>query len=108
MWEDLFMLQPRSSSGGAGISREGHIGNVSKDVASKVPILKLDIGHYDLMIIREKLLRRNTGAAKLEPTPCQIVLLQELERWNYLAMAMMSSLIMLQKSLVGEIGMSDQ
>jgi dynein heavy chain len=39
-------------------------------------------------------------------TPCQVVLLQELERWNNLVKRMASSLADLQKALVGEIGMS--
>lgn len=105
MWVDLISLQPRTSAGGSGISREEHIEKVAKDIQSKVPILKLDLGSYDLMIIRNKLLERNGGAA---PSPCQVVLLQELERWNSMTMAMMNSLIQLQKALVGEIGMSEQ
>ncbi|GMH67856.1 hypothetical protein TrLO_g3024 [Triparma laevis f. longispina] len=105
MWVDLISLQPRTGGGGSGISREEHIGNVAKGVQEKVPILKLDIGTYDLMIIRQKLLDRNGGGA---PTPCQVVLLQELERWNLLTKRMMLTLLDLQKALVGEIGMSDQ
>jgi dynein heavy chain len=105
MWVDLISLQPRTGGGGEGMSREDLIAAVAKDVQSKVPILKLDIGTYDLMIIRAKLMDKNGGKP---PTPCQVVLLQELERWNKLTMAMMSDLIQLQKALVGEIGMSDQ
>jgi len=40
-------------------------------------------------------------------TPCQVVLMQELERWNNLVLRMAVSLLNLQKALVGEIGMSD-
>ncbi|GMI47335.1 hypothetical protein TrCOL_g3071 [Triparma columacea] len=104
MWVDLISLQPRTSAGGEGMSREEHIGNVAKDIQGKVPILKLDLGTYDLMIVRAKILEKNDGKP---PTPCQVVLLQELERWNNLTMAMMGSLLQLQKALVGEIGMSD-
>ena len=41
-------------------------------------------------------------------TPCQVVLLQELERWNNLVKKMAISLQDLNKALVGEIGMSDE
>ena len=43
----------------------------------------------------------------VDRTPAQIVLLQELERWNKLVVVMARSLADLQKALVGEIGMSD-
>ena len=39
-------------------------------------------------------------------TPTTVVLLQELERWNKLVDNMKQSLLLLQKALVGEIGMS--
>jgi hypothetical protein len=39
-------------------------------------------------------------------TPTTVVLLQELERWNKLVDSMKQSLLLLQKALVGEIGMS--
>jgi len=105
MWKALIDLQPRSSSSGVGMSREEYIGAVAKDVLSKVPIVSLDIGSYDLLVIRNLLMDRNKGAP---PTPCQIVLLQELERWNNLVKKMASSLQDLQRALVGEIGMSDE
>lgn len=105
MWNALISLQPRTSTSGGGISREEYIGMVAKDVLSKVPIISLDIGSYDLMIVRNRLKERNKGAP---PTPCQVVLLQELERWNNLVKKMAASLQDLQKALVGEIGMSDE
>jgi len=40
------------------------------------------------------------------PIPTQIVLLQELERFNILLVLMRSSLADLKRALVGEIGMS--
>ena len=40
------------------------------------------------------------------PTPCQVVLLQELDRYNQLVAKMLSTLKNLQKALSGEIGMS--
>ncbi|POM59710.1 hypothetical protein PHPALM_31519 [Phytophthora palmivora] len=94
VWKDLISLQPRSAQSGSGISREDHIGNVASDIQSKVP------EPVDVDQIRKKL--------GLTPTPTQIVLLQELDRWNLLTARMRVSLGDLQKALVGEIGMSDE
>jgi len=105
MWKDLISLQPRTAASGQGMSREYQIGNVAADIKSKVPMQSIDVGTYDLMIVRQKLLDRNGGGS---PTPCQVVLLQELERWNKLAIRMVSTLLDLQRALKGEIGMSDE
>lgn len=40
------------------------------------------------------------------PSPTQIVLLQELERFNALLEVIQQSLVDIQRALVGEIGMS--
>lgn len=40
-------------------------------------------------------------------SPTQVVLLQELERWNTLVTSIASSLVDLSRALNGEIGMSD-
>jgi len=77
---------------------------VANDIESKIPIQSMDVGTYDLMLIRQGLMDRNKGQP---PTPCQVVLLQELERWNNLVKKMASSLQDLKRALVGEIGMSD-
>merc|ERR1711881_781732 len=42
------------------------------------------------------------------PSPTQVVLLQELERWNVLVTRMKASLVELQRALVGEVGMSSE
>ncbi|CAM9101409.1 unnamed protein product [Chrysoparadoxa australica] len=105
MWTDLISLQPRKAGGGEGMSREEYIASLAKDIESKVPILSMDVGSYDLLQVRRLLIDRNSGKP---PTPCQVVLLQELERWNALVIKMASSLQDLQKALTGEIGMSDQ
>eukprot|EP00945_MAST-04E_sp_MAST-4E-sp1_P004218 g4218.t1 len=54
---------------------------------------------YDMMAIAKQMGENRT--------PCQIVLLQELERWNILVNFMARKLSDLQKALIGEIGMSD-
>ena len=60
-------LQPRVGTSGSGISRETFIGNVARDVSSKIP------EPFDV-----PLLRKSIGV----PSPTQVVLLQETERWN--------------------------
>ena len=104
MWVNLISLQPRRASGGVGLSREDIIGTTARDIYSKIPLQSLDVGSYDLLQIRVILLKRNDSEII---TPCQVVLLQELERWNNLVKRMASSLADLQRALVGEIGMSD-
>ncbi|TMW57276.1 hypothetical protein Poli38472_003201 [Pythium oligandrum] len=94
VWRDLISLQPRSAQSGSGISREEYIANVASDIQSKVP------EQVDVDLIRKRL-----GGT---PTPTQVVLLQELDRWNVLTARMSSSLSDLQKALIGEIGMSDE
>ncbi|RYH28883.1 hypothetical protein EON65_10520, partial [archaeon] len=121
MWVDLISLQPRRAASGEGMSREDYISATARDVYSKIPIESMDIGSFDLMQTRVKLIKRNislaTAANNGKPiedeegvtvTPCQVVLLQELERWNNLVKKMALSLLDLQRALVGEIGMSDE
>jgi dynein heavy chain len=93
LWGDLIELQPRVGGGGGGITREAHIANTARDVQDKVP------KEYDMMAIAKQMGENRT--------PCQIVLLQELERWNILVNFMARKLSDLQKALIGEIGMSD-
>ena len=105
MWVDLISLQPRRAATGEGMSREDHIAHTAKGIESKIPIESIDTGSYDLTQIRTILLRRNGNDII---TPCQVVLLQELERWNNLVKKMAISLSDLQRALRGEIGMSDE
>jgi len=74
------------------MSREEQIAQTARDVQSKVP------DAYDAQALRGQY-----GT----PSPLQIVLLQEVDRWNILVKKMKVSLIDLQRALVGEIGMSD-
>jgi dynein heavy chain, axonemal len=93
MWRCLIDLQPRVAAGVGGMSREEHIAATAADIQAKVP------KEFDLMMIAKQI--------GVDRTPAQIVLLQELERWNKLVVKMGQSLSDLQKALVGEIGMSD-
>jgi dynein heavy chain, axonemal len=96
LWENLIDLQPRTGSAGGGISREEFIAGIVRDVQGKLP------GPADVFNIRK---RFSEGGAF--PSPTQIVLLQELERFNILINTMGSSLTDVARALSGEIGMSD-
>lgn len=86
-------LQPQDTGAEGGISREDHISNLATDIQAKLPVL------FDIDVIRR---------AMNEISPTRVVLLQELERWNKLVGKMFSSLIELQRALIGEVGMSDE
>jgi len=93
LWANMLSMMPRTGSGGEGISREDFISGVARDIEGKVP------APVDMVVTRKQL-----------PTvlkPSQIVLMQELERWNKLVVLMKTSLSDLQKAMIGEIGMSD-
>jgi dynein heavy chain len=87
----LISLQPRANAVGGGISREEFISNIASEIQSKLP------SAFDIARIKKSI-----GA----PSPTQVVLLQELERWNTLVDKMSLSLRDLRKALKGEIGMS--
>ncbi|KAF5830619.1 hypothetical protein DUNSADRAFT_14266 [Dunaliella salina] len=91
IWADLMDLQPRTGGAGAGVSREDFIAGVARDIQSKIP------QRFDL-----PLLKKEIGV----PSPTQVVLLQELERWNNVLVVMSQSLRDLQRALVGDIGFS--
>ncbi|TPX54389.1 hypothetical protein PhCBS80983_g05954 [Powellomyces hirtus] len=91
MWTQLISLQPRTAEGAGGISREEFISNIASDIQAKLPTA------FDIPRIYKAI-----GT----PSPTQVVLLQELERWNILVDRMSSSLKDLRRALKGEIGMS--
>lgn len=94
MWEQLIELQPQTSDSGAGMSREEFIDNTAGDILKRIPTV------YDLDKLKKKY--------GLEVTPTQVVLLQELERFNKLISTIDKSLSTLKKALKGEVGMSNE
>eukprot|EP00249_Psilotum_nudum_P003911 c17416_g1_i1 orf=26-844(-) len=92
LWKDLIDLQPRGGESQSGRKREDTISNVATDILSKLP------QPFDLPKIK-----KDIGV----PSPVQVVLLQELERWTKLVVCMEESLHKLKKALAGEIGMSN-
>ncbi|KAI9102678.1 dynein heavy chain and region D6 of dynein motor-domain-containing protein [Phlyctochytrium arcticum] len=93
MWTQLISLQPRTAEGAGGISREEFIANIASDIQGKLPTT------FDIPRIYKSI-----GT----PSPTQVVLLQELERWNMLVERMSTSLRDLRRALKGEIGMSSR
>jgi len=91
MWADLISQQPRVGGGGEGMSREDQITNTASGILSKIPAV------YDMLIVRKQV-----GI----PSPCQVVLLQELDRYNLILVKMRISLVELKRALTGEVGMS--
>uniref|UniRef100_A0A061RTL5 Dynein heavy chain 1, cytosolic n=1 Tax=Tetraselmis sp. GSL018 TaxID=582737 RepID=A0A061RTL5_9CHLO len=93
IWRDLVDLQPRTSSSSSGITREEFIGSVAKDIQSRIP------EPFDLPMLKKEF---------PTPSPTQVVLLQEVARWNILVTKMRISLRDLQRALIGEIGFSPE
>ena len=75
------------------VNKDTYVGNVAKDIRSKLPEL------FDIPLISKSL---------PEKTPTQVVLLQELERFNLLVEVMKISLGQLHQALMGEVGMSNE
>jgi len=87
LWSNLVDLQPCTGPVKGGLSREEFTAGVARDITAKIP------EQFDLPLLAKEL-----GV----PTPTQVVLLQELARWNTVLDAMSGSLRDLQRALSGE------
>jgi len=96
LWSGLVSMQPRGGGGG-GVSSEEIIAKTALDIQGKIPT------EFDVPVLRKTFSAKNPDKV---PTPIQVVLLQELDRWNTLNNYMKSSLRDLQRALKGELGMS--
>jgi dynein heavy chain len=93
MWANLIAMQVSSSSGGNGVNREEIIEGVTNGILEQLPEI------LDLYKVKKRF---------ESPSPCQTVLLQELERFNKLLDKMLETLTNLKRALNGEIGMSQE
>lgn len=84
-------MQTSDGAAEGGINKEEFILGIANDIKEKLPEV------FDIITIRKQF---DT------PSPTQVVLLQELERFNLLLEEMHSSLFDLKRALNGEIGMS--
>jgi dynein heavy chain len=92
LWINILEMQTSEGGGSGGINKEDIIRNISDEIQSKtLPEL------FDEYNIRKSF---------DVPTPTQVVLLQELERYNKLIVKMRTSITDLKRALNGEIGMS--
>ncbi|PWU93549.1 putative dynein heavy chain [Trypanosoma cruzi] len=103
MWASLIELMPRSGKAATlgGESREDVLLKLTDEILSQLPE-PLD---RKRIMRKEKERANEMGHSNLQPT--QVVLLQEIERWNRLVGVMIISLKELQKALSGAIGMSN-
>ncbi|CAL6054637.1 Dynein_heavy chain [Hexamita inflata] len=95
MWMNLAELQPRVQSAES-ISKEDYLINLCQTLKERIP------DQFNLMQANKKF---NSKGGIM---PTEIVLLQELERFNALLVVMEENVDDLQKALKGEIGMSQE
>lgn len=103
MWLSLIELMPRLSGGNReGQSDDGGLMSFTEEILSRIP------APFDRkqVVKKENDRAREHGFDAIQPT--QVVLLQEMERWNKLVTVMIESLKNLQKALAGVIGMSSE
>jgi dynein heavy chain len=93
MWAQLISLQPHGGEGVGNMSREEFLDGMANDIQKIIPD-DFDVHHV----------KRSMDV----PSPTQVVLLQELDRWNNLIRVMKSTLKDLRRALKGEIGMSQK
>lgn len=86
----LLAMQTGDAGGDSGISKEEYIGSIAEGILKKIP-------DEDLRFLKEG-----------TPTPNEVVLLQELERYQTLTNCILKTLMDLKRALKGEIGMSQQ
>lgn len=92
LWLNILEMQTSEGGSSGGINKEEIIRNISDEIQTKtLPEL------FDEYNIRK---------AFDVPSPTQVVLLQELERYNKLIVKMRTSISDLKRALNGEIGMS--
>nr|CCC89964.1 unnamed protein product [Trypanosoma congolense IL3000] len=104
MWASLLEMMPRSgkTASGGTESREDVLLKLTEEVLAQIPE-PLD---RKSIMRSEKERAKENGYENLQPT--QVVLLQEVERWNRLVVVIVMSLKELQKALSGTIGMSSE
>ena len=92
LWGDVLSLQTSDGGDGGGINKEEIITQIANDIQEKTLPQQFDV--YNI--------RKSFNI----PSPTQVVLLQELERFNLLIARMSVTISDLKRALKGEIGMS--
>lgn len=91
LWVNTLLMQTSDGASEGGINREEYIAKIATEIQEKLP------APFDIFNIKKKF---------EVPAPTQVVLLQELERFNILLELISASLTDLKRALIGEIGMS--
>ena len=106
LWDHLILFQSSALSSFTD-NQDSTIVDTLNEIRSKIPLISLDIGSIDTAEVRQKILSSKKLSPKAFLSPYDVVLLQELERWNRLCIEMMTSLELLEKVLLGEVVMTD-
>ena len=94
LWMNLLSMRSSEGASGTSASSEAFLNTTIEATLKKIPTI------YDVLVIRKQI------GEILRPT--QVVLVQELERFNILILMMTNSLNNLFRALKGEIGMSGE
>eukprot|EP00656_Telonema_subtile_P031897 TRINITY_DN3494_c0_g1_i5.p1 TRINITY_DN3494_c0_g1~~TRINITY_DN3494_c0_g1_i5.p1 ORF type:complete len:513 (+),score=163.03 TRINITY_DN3494_c0_g1_i5:92-1630(+) len=99
LFEQALTLGSGAGGGGAGGKEDEVMEKVAKEILEQAP------DAFDVFKIQTELIAQNAEDAA---TPSQVVLFQELDRFNVLLNTITRTLRMLLKALVGEVGMSSE
>lgn len=92
LWDNLISLQSSAASSGTEEHKEAFIMKTAEGILEKLP------NTWDVVVMRKE--------KDVDLSPTEVVLFQELERFNKLIEKIGSSLKNLKRALKGEIGMS--
>jgi len=99
VFEQALILGSGAGSGSSGGGADEIMEKVSKEILEQAPAM------FDVFKIQTQMIDQNEEP---EATPSQVVLFQELDRFNLLLNTMTRTLKLLLKALVGEVGMSSE
>ena len=101
----MVSLQSRTAEVEGTASKEQLLISLTNEIMGKIPIIKGEMKSFDPAIVRHSFSEKNLD---MKTTPCQVVLLQEIDRWNDLCKRMYETLKLLMNALKGDIGMTDR
>ena len=101
----MVSLQSRTAEVEGAASKEQLLISLTNEIMGKIPITESELKSFDPDIVRHSFSEKNSN---MKTTPCQVVLLQEIDRWNDLCKRMYETLKSLMDALKGDIGMTDR
>jgi len=106
LWLDAGAVMPRVDNSGIDSSSDvNQMADLVQSILTKIPGDKSDDKAFDTLAIRESFMKKDQDRSI---SPCLVVLLQELDRFNLLRNRMVSSLDILKKAIAGEVGINDE